>query len=509
MKVHLMYRDLDFEKGARIPENAETITRDLGLNVILEAMAKGDELVYNASKKAMLASLTDPEEIRYRQEIIKDSINNPAVVRSLYDVVIEAIQKERDWHFYVSSTSSISYLMSASVNVLQMFAEMLRKLRKIADANFPKFSSEGFRRLFRMLQEELSNEYLSQVSQLLEDLKFKDGMLISAELGNYNQGINYVLRKRPEGVMNRIKWQFAGKLCIHPRDENGGKDLINRKERATNLVTNALAQSADHVLKFFHTLRDELAFFIGCINLYETLQHLGCQIVFPIPHNCRERKHSFEELYDVSLALLKEGKVVGNTLDMDGKELIFITGANQGGKTTFLRSIGQAQLMMQCGMFVGAKFFSANVASGEFTHFIKEEDKELEKGKLDEELARMSEIANLIKPDALILFSESFSSTNEREGSEIARQIIKALLEKNIKIFFVTHFFDLANSFYQSKNDKFGFLRAERKEDGKRTFRVLEGRPLETSFGEDLYEKIFGLPLSHQDVDNLNLILTS
>lgn len=509
MKVHLMYRDLDFEKGARIPENAETITRDLGLNVILEAMAKGDELVYNASKKAMLASLTDPEEIRYRQEIIKDSINNSAVVRSLYDVVIEAIQKERDWHFYVSSTSSISYLMSASVNVLQMFAEMLRKLRKIADANFPKFSSEGFRRLFRMLQEELSKEYLSQVSQLLEDLKFKDGMLISAELGNYNQGINYVLRKRPEGVMNRIKWQFAGKLCIYPRDENGGKDLINRKERATNLVTNALAQSADHVLKFFHTLRDELAFFIGCINLYETLQHLGCQIVFPIPHNCRERKHSFEELYDVSLALLKEGKVVGNTLDMDGKELIFITGANQGGKTTFLRSIGQAQLMMQCGMFVGAKFFSANVASGEFTHFIKEEDKELEKGKLDEELARMSEIANLIKPDALILFSESFSSTNEREGSEIARQIIKALLEKNIKIFFVTHFFDLANSFYQSKNDKFGFLRAERKEDGKRTFRVLEGRPLETSFGEDLYEKIFGLPLSHKDVDNLNLILTS
>lgn len=509
MQVLLMHRDRDFGKNAQIPQNVETITKDLGLDVILEAMAKGDELVYDVSRKALLASLTNSKEIRYRQEVVKDSIKNPAVIRSLYDVSVEAIRKKREWFFYVSSTSSISSLMSSSVNVLQMFVEMFKKLRKIADANAPNFSSEGFKRFFKMLKEELNNEYLLQISKLLEDLRFKEGMLISAELGNYNQGINYVLRKKTGGLMDHIKWQFAGKYCVHPRDENGGKDIINRMERAINPVANALAQSSDHVLNFFHTLREEIAFYVGCINLYETLQNLGCPTVFPAVHDSTERKHSFEELYDVSLALLKEGKVVGNTLNLDDKELIFITGANQGGKSTFLRSIGQAQLMMQCGMFVGAKLFRGNVVSGEFTHFIKEEDETLEKGKLDEELARMSEIANLIKPNALILFNESFSSTNEREGSEIARQIIKALLTKNIKIFFVTHFFDLANSFYESKNDKFGFLRAERKEGGERTFRILEGIPLETSFGEDLYERIFGLPLFPEDNDKINLVLTS
>ena len=31
-----------------------------------------------------------------------------------------------------------------------------------------------------------------------------------------------------------------------------------------------------------------------------------------------------------------------------------VTGANQGGKSTFLRSVGLAQLMMQCGMLVPA-----------------------------------------------------------------------------------------------------------------------------------------------------------
>ncbi|EQD39430.1 hypothetical protein B1A_16855, partial [mine drainage metagenome] len=35
------------------------------------------------------------------------------------------------------------------------------------------------------------------------------------------------------------------------------------------------------------------------------------------------------------------------------------------------------------------------------------------------------------------------------------------------------------------------FLRAERLPDGTRTFKVVPGGPLATSFGEDLYQKIF------------------
>jgi len=35
------------------------------------------------------------------------------------------------------------------------------------------------------------------------------------------------------------------------------------------------------------------------------------------------------------------------------------------------------------------------------------------------------------------------------------------------------------------------FLQAERKPDGECTFRVTEGEPLQTSYGEDLYNRIF------------------
>ena len=104
----------------------------------------------------------------------------------------------------------------------------------------------------------------------------------------------------------------------------------------------------------------------------------------------------------------------------------------------------------------------------------------------------MSGIAGQITAGCLLLCNESFASTNEREGSQIARQIVRALLESGIRVFFVTHLFDLAHGFYEEKRETGLFLRPERRDDGTRTFRLLEGEPLPTSYGPDLYRQIFG-----------------
>jgi hypothetical protein len=61
-----------------------------------------------------------------------------------------------------------------------------------------------------------------------------------------------------------------------------------------------------------------------------------------------------------------------------------------------------------------------------------------------------------------------------------------------VKVFFVTHMYPFAHAMEGMNLDGSLFLRAERKEDGSRTFKLIEGEPLETSFGEDLYKKIFG-----------------
>ena len=134
----------------------------------------------------------------------------------------------------------------------------------------------------------------------------------------------------------------------------------------------------------------------------------------------------------------------------------------------------------------------AGVCGGVFTHYKREEDAAMESGKLDEELRRMSAIADQITRHSILLCNESFASTNEREGSEIARQVVRAMLRKQIKVFFVTHMYDLAHSFHAQQLGSSLFLRAERQPDGQRTFRLTEGEPLPTSYGEDSYRRIFG-----------------
>jgi DNA mismatch repair ATPase MutS len=104
----------------------------------------------------------------------------------------------------------------------------------------------------------------------------------------------------------------------------------------------------------------------------------------------------------------------------------------------------------------------------------------------------MSRIVDALRPNCVVLCNESFASTNEREGSEIARQIVRALLEARVKVLYVTHMYDLASSFHRQGADIALFLRAEREPDGRRTFRLLEGEPLPTSYGRDVYAEVFG-----------------
>lgn len=368
--------------------------------------------------------------------------------------------------------------------------EMLLKLRQTADAAASNFTSEGFCDFLALLKSELSDDFFKEAGEHLSEIKHTDGMLISTRLGSYNQGTGYVLRRRKNKNI-WARWKFAPSFTLAPRDDTGFTDFAKRKERAINESANVLAQSADHIQSFFTMLRNELAFYIGCLNLYDRLHDANLPVCMPSVKETDHKYRIFKGLYDVSLALTIGEKTVGNDLDTEGKELYIITGTNQGGKTTFLRSIGQAQFMLQCGMFVSAQSYSSHLCSGLFTHFKKEEDKSMNSGKLDEELVRMNDIVSHLHSGALILLNESFAATNEREGSEICRQITQALIENKIEVFSVTHLFTYAETFYQMHLPDSVFLRAERLENRDRTFKITEGEPLQTAFGMDLYRKIF------------------
>ena len=61
------------------------------------------------------------------------------------------------------------------------------------------------------------------------------------------------------------------------------------------------------------------------------------------------------------------------------------------------------------------------------------------------------------------------------------------LVRKTSHSSYITHLFEFPRGVWERDRDRALFLRADR----ARTFRLHEGEPLQTSFGEDLYDAVF------------------
>ena len=251
---------------------------------------------------------------------------------------------------------------------------------------------------------------------------------------------------------------------------------------------------------FFEQLMLQTAFYRGAVNLRHHMKRSGIEYCFPTV--CDNKNLSFIELKEFVMCMEQRVNAVGNTCSILNKQLVIITGANQGGKSTFLRSVGIAQVMMQAGLPVAAEDFSSGIFPSLFTHFTRREDSAMNSGRLDEELGRMNSIIENLDDRSLVLLNESFATTTEVDGSIIAYDIIKALNEAGVKILTVTHLLSFAKKMYSESEERtkkgedsgITFFCAERKSDGQRTFKMIQSVPELTSFGLDLYKQVIGTP---------------
>ncbi len=82
MKAFLMERDrafaLDGKAAAKLPPNADLLVQDLELELLLQAMAQGDEFVLQVARHAILAGTrNDVATVLYRQAVLKDCLAQP------------------------------------------------------------------------------------------------------------------------------------------------------------------------------------------------------------------------------------------------------------------------------------------------------------------------------------------------------------------------------------------------------------------------------------------------
>ncbi|HWB55179.1 MAG TPA: hypothetical protein VG722_13335, partial [Tepidisphaeraceae bacterium] len=95
MKAFLMFRDRDFRLADTPAQTTLDLLQDLEVETLLRAMANGDKFLLEAARAAILTSLDNVAAITYRQQILTDCLKNPPVVKAIYNVAVEAIERER------------------------------------------------------------------------------------------------------------------------------------------------------------------------------------------------------------------------------------------------------------------------------------------------------------------------------------------------------------------------------------------------------------------------------
>ena len=183
-----------------------------------------------------------------------------------------------------------------------------------------------------------------------------------------------------------------------------------------------------------------------------------------------QRKFVFPKALHKGSAVLKlEGvyhpelkEPVSNDMWMDGsRSLIFLTGANMAGKSTFLRSVSIAMYVAHMGFPVAAKSMEFSVLDGLYTTINLPDNLGIGASHFYAEVLRVKQVATeLSKGKSLfIVFDELFRGTNVKDAHEASVAIALAFAKKKNSLFIISsHIIEAGDQLKQLKNIGFQFL---------------------------------------------------
>lgn len=515
MHAWLLYEDKDSGKNNSYSFQNDLI-KDFNLGIVVRTMAGQDEQQQKIIRGILMHPLTTAEEVYYRQEIIRDVSEHYGEFAKLHGFLQEINTHVKNYRELGRNSRGGGSIKGASfyiekLNCLIALTNGYRELRPLLLQG--GYTSRGMINLMERLEGELPEERVTVLCDSLHALEFwlrDETLIISAafsegmKLGDFR--INQVAdissgKKRPE-KKRTLREQISRNLLKSNVTMLQEESLIGQEKQLEESVAGWLLTAFDAYLEdaldFFARFYYEASFYLGCANLMNYFGRTGILMCAPEVTEEGRKEYEFTGLYDVSLAIFARHRPVGNTLDTANTDLYIVSGANQGGKSTWLRSVGAAQILMQCGMFVPAQRYKSRLYEDVFTHFSRQEDSRMNSGRFDEELRRMDRIMDHVTRGSVVFLNESFASTTETEGTLILKNITDALYQLEIPVFMVNHLFEYTKEMYQrSKQEKekkgatrMIFLCAERTERMERTFKIVPAPPSPTSYGLDIYHEM-------------------
>ncbi len=225
--------------------------------------------------------------------------------------------------------------------------------------------------------------------------------------------------------------------------------------------------------------RKEIEFYLTFSAFLDRISEAGIPLTYPTV--AEGRIVSVTDAYDVSLLAKNETNIVPNDISFTEKEpFYFLTGANGGGKTTYLRTVGISVLMFLLGCPVPCKGAAVSDISSVFTHFPRDERFD-GSGRFVEENNRVKAILSAMDENSLVLLNETYSTTNEENAVLMTEKLANELYGKNIFGLYITHQHGLGESEIPYLN-----VLIDVDDENRRTFKIARQKSVGGSYAKDI-----------------------
>jgi DNA mismatch repair protein MutS len=428
---------------------------DLNLDQILRTMTAGREQY--ELKPYFYAPLHEVDAVRYRHEVLRDLEK-----REVLESVSRFAETMRRMREHLVQVQKLHYQLQKQAWFLVAAGIYCEGVRALAEELAVRdVTSRGFRRFRHYLAEYAGSERFTSLAT--ETQALKDALA----------GIRYAVRSHgPRVTVSRYEGepdysaeveetfakfkQGAVQSYLVKLPEFAEMDHIEAQivSLVAKLYPDVFGMLADYCTRRRDYLDQTIGRFDREVQLYLAYLELigrfrAAGLPFCYPHvSAQSKEIATEDTFDIALAnkLVPDGAVVTNDFHLEGPErVLVVSGANNGGKTTFARTFGQLHYLASLGLLVPGRSARLFLPDRVYTHFEKEEDIETLRGKFEDELVRVHQILGQATADSVIVMNESFSSTTLNDALFVGTEVMRRILDLGCLGVYVTFVDEIAS----------------------------------------------------------------